>query len=233
MNLLLGAALNGVLALGALALRGVDRGGAIAGAAMGTALFALSGWRGYLLLILLFILATSTTRLGHAGKSAMGIAEQRGGRRGAGKVLANLSAGVAFAFLAQATAHTAACTIAMSAAFATAACDTVSSEIGKAFGRRHHLVLTWRLVPPGTAGAVTAVGTLSGLGAAALMAAAAWGTGVVGGPGAAIVTAAAFTATVLESFLRAASVDGGWANLANTLAGGLLAMVMYVVLSGA
>jgi uncharacterized protein (TIGR00297 family) len=232
-NLALGAAVNAALALGALSLRGVDRSGAIAGAVAGTALLASSGWRGYVLLILLFILATATTRIGHARKSAMGIAEARGGRRGAGKVLANISAGVVFALLAHATAYTAACTTAMAAAFATAACDTVSSEIGKPFGRRHRSVLTFRRVAPGTAGAVTAVGTLSGLAAAALMAAAAWGAGLVGGPGVAIVTAAAFVAAAIESFLRAASVGNECANLANTLAGGVLAMAMHVLWLGA
>ncbi len=233
MNLLLGAAVSAVLALGALALRGVDRSGAIAGAVAGTVLFAFSGWRGYLLLVLLFILATATTRIGHARKSAMGIAEEKMGRRGWSKVLANISAGVLFAILGRATACTAACTTAFAAAFATAACDTVSSEIGKAFGRRHRSVTTFLAVAPGTAGAVTAVGTLSGLGAAALMAAAARGAGLISGSGVAVVTAAAFTAALIESFLRAASLRGEWANLVNTLVGGVLAMAMHVLLSGA
>jgi uncharacterized protein (TIGR00297 family) len=231
--LLLGAALNAVLALGALAGRGVNRSGAIAGAAAGTALFVLAGWRGYILLVLLFILATAATRVGYGRKEAMGIAEEGGGRRGAGKVLANLSAGVLFAMLAQVTALTAAFTAAMAAAFATAACDTVSSEIGKARGGRHFLITSFRPVPPGTAGAVTVAGTLSGLAAAAVMAAAAWGAGLAGITGAIIIAAAAFTATVLESFLKAASVAGGPANLVTTLAGGLLAIVMHLVWSGA
>jgi uncharacterized protein (TIGR00297 family) len=220
------------LALVAFVLRGVDRSGAVAGAAAGTALFVSAGWRGYILLVALFVLAAAATRAGQDDKSARGIAEERGGRRGAGSVLANISVGVVFAVLAQATAYTALCTIAMTAAFATAACDTVSSEIGKAYGRRHCLVATLRRVDPGTAGAVTVIGTLSGLAAAALLAAAAWGVDVIDGFGMVAVTFAAFIATVFESFLRAASVESGYANLANTMAGGLLAMAIYAVWSG-
>lgn len=233
MSVLLGAAISAALALAAYALRGVNGSGAFAGAVAGAALFAFAGWRGYVLLIALFVLATAATRAGQGAKSAMGIAEDRGGRRGARNVLANISAGLAFALLAKTTAYTTACTIAMSAAFATAACDTVSSEVGKACGRRHYLVTTLRRVPPGTAGAVTAVGTLSGLAAAALLAAVAWKVGLIGGLEGAAVTAAAFIATVVESFLRALSVGSGCANLINTLAGGLLAMALYAVWSGA
>jgi uncharacterized protein (TIGR00297 family) len=233
-NLLFGSVINTALAVAAFALRGVDLSGAVWGALLGTALFVFSGWRGLVSLAFLFILVTAATRIGHDRKSAMGIAQEREGRRGARNVMANISIGLTFAFLAQATVHTAACTVAMTAAFATAACDTVSSEIGKAFGRRHYLVTTFRRVQPGTSGAVTLAGTLSGLIAAALMAATAWVTGLIGGFGVAAVTAAAFTAALLESFMRATSLvwrpDGAsMANLANTLAGGLLAMVIYAL----
>ena len=41
---------------------------------------------------------------------------------------------------------------------ATAAADTCSSEIGKAYGRRTFLITTFRPVPPGTEGAVSLEG---------------------------------------------------------------------------
>src|SRR6185295_1801836 len=56
------------------------------------------------------------------------------------------------------------------AAVATAAADTCSSEIGKAYGRRTFLITSLRPVAPGTEGAVSLEGTLGGLGGALLVA---------------------------------------------------------------
>ena len=49
--------------------------------------------------------------------------------------------------------------------------DTVSSEIGKAVGGKTISLRNFKLVPPGTEGAVSLAGTLAGIAAAALLAA--------------------------------------------------------------
>ena len=61
--------------------------------------------------------------------------------------------------------------IPMLAALAEATADTVSSEIGQAFGGQPILLTSLRRVPPGTDGAITLYGTLVGILAAAIIAA--------------------------------------------------------------
>ena len=55
------------------------------------------------------------------------------------------------------------------AAFAEATADTVSSEIGSEFGGRPWLLTTLQRVQPGTDGAISLIGTLTGILAAALV----------------------------------------------------------------
>jgi uncharacterized protein (TIGR00297 family) len=58
------------------------------------------------------------------------------------------------------------------AALAEAAADTVSSEVGQVLGGRPRMLTTLRLVEPGTDGGVSLIGTLAGVAAAVLVAAA-------------------------------------------------------------
>lgn len=231
-NFVWGAAVNAVLALAALAVGGVGLSGAISGWVLGTLLFGFGGWPAFLMLFLFFALGTLTTKLGFAKKAALGIAQSRGGRRGARNALANTAAGVFFAFLAVATPYAAACSVAMVAAFATAACDTVSSEIGQAFGRHHFLVTTFRRVRAGTDGAVSWEGTLAGIGAALVLALTAWTAGLVSVGGVAIVTVAAFFGATLESYLgatveRLAGIDNEFVNFTNTVVGAVAALLLH------
>jgi uncharacterized protein (TIGR00297 family) len=231
----IGAAVNAVLAIGAHLARGVDLSGALCGWCLGVALYALSGWRGFALLLVFFVLGTACTKIGYARKAILGIAQEKGGRRSARNALANTGAGVLFAFLAVATPHHALFTLALAAAFATAASDTVASEIGQAFGRTTYLVTTFRRVPAGTDGAVSFEGTLAGIAASTLPAALAASTGLVSWTGAAVVVVAAFIGTTLESYLgatleRTNTIDNEVVNFANTLAGGLAAMGIWALL---
>ncbi len=228
---LAGAAVNAVLAVLAYAARGVTVGGAVWGWALGTALYGLGGWRGFLMLFGFFVLGTATTKLGYAKKAALGIAQEKGGRRGPRNAFANTLAGVLFAFLAVATPHTELFLLAVAAAFATAACDTCSSEIGQAYGRRHFLITTFRRVPAGTDGAVSVEGTLGGLAGAAVLAALAWAIGLVSPGGAVVVTVAAFFGATVESYLGATieaidAIDNELVNFANTAIGGAAALAL-------
>lgn len=61
------------------------------------------------------------------------------------------------------------------AALAEAAADTVSSEIGQVLGGQPRMITTLRKVDPGTDGAISLIGTLAGIAAAAIVAlAGAW-----------------------------------------------------------
>ncbi|HET9298980.1 MAG TPA: DUF92 domain-containing protein, partial [Candidatus Polarisedimenticolaceae bacterium] len=228
-DLAAGLAVNVVLAVLAYLARGVTVSGAVWGTVLGTLLYALAGWRGFLLLLVFFVLGTLVTKVGYARKAALGIAQERGGRRGARHAFANAGAGVLFAALAASTIAPGPFTLALVAAFATALSDTTGSEIGQAYGRTPYLVTTFRRVPPGTDGAVSVEGTLAGIAASALLAGIAWSVGLVPATGAAIVVVAAFVGTTLESYLGAAAAgseapDNEAVNFLNTLAGGLAAI---------
>jgi len=232
----IGALINLGLAIGAYAARGVDLSGAISGWCLGVTLYAFGGWRGFSLLLLFFVLGTAATKIGYAKKALLGIAQEKGGRRGAKNAFANTTAGVIFAFLAVATPHHAVFTLALVAAFATAASDTVSSEIGQAYGRTTYLVTNFKRVRPGTDGAVSLEGTTAGIGASTVLALFAVATGMTSWAGAGIVVVAAFVGTTLESYLgatleRMRTVDNEVVNFANTLAGGLAAMAIGAWLS--
>lgn len=57
------------------------------------------------------------------------------------------------------------------ASLASKLSDTVSSEVGKAYGRTTYLATSFKVVPRGTEGAVSLEGTLAGLAAAVVFAA--------------------------------------------------------------
>jgi len=111
-------------------------------------------------LMMVFVLTFAATRYGRAKKEARGLSESRRGRS-ASQIVANL--GIAGLFAAAGRYE--GCV----AALAEAAADTVSSEIGQATGHPARLVTTGRMVPAGTDGGVTLIGTLAGLVAAALV----------------------------------------------------------------
>ena len=230
--LLAGAGINLLLAVVAYAARSVALSGAIVGWLLGTTLYAFAGWRGFSLLAAFFLLGTVATKLGYARKAALGIAQEKGGRRGAGNAVANAGAGVLFAVLAVATEYSLVCTVAMAAAFATAANDTVSSEVGQAYGRRHFLITTLRRVAAGTDGAVSVEGTVAGLVAGAGVGLLAAAVGLMPAAGAAVVALAALAGGTLESYLGATvtGLNNELVNFANTLIGALVAVGLTVAI---
>ena len=151
--------------------RTVSLQGAVVGAVIGIAVFACTGLGGWILLFASFFLATASSRMGLSRKTLLGIAEERGGRRGAGNAIANCGLAVWAGVLAVATPHREAALLAFVAALAAGASDTVASEIGKAWGRRTLLVPTFVPVKPGTSGAISLEGTAAGLVAALALAA--------------------------------------------------------------
>ena len=232
-----GALINAVLAGLAYAARSVSVSGALGGFVLGTALYTLGGWRGFLMLFVFFVLGTLTTKLGYRRKETLGIAQEKGGRRGVKNAVANTLTGVLFAFLAVSTASPEIFTAALVAAFATAACDTVSSEVGQAYGRTHLLITNFRRVPAGTDGAVSLEGTLAGLGASLVLAGIAWQVELVTLPVAGIVAAAGFAGATIESYLGAIvekldMLDNELVNFANTMIGALIALVATRALFG-
>jgi uncharacterized protein (TIGR00297 family) len=143
--------------------RTVTLSGAVCGGLLGIAIQLTAGWGGWLLLLATFVMAVVTTRLGLRRKRLLGIAEARGGRRGAANAFANTGVAAAAAGLSVLSYATQPALLAFVAALAAGGSDTAASEIGKAWGRRTYLVSTLRPVDAGTSGAVSLEGTAAGL----------------------------------------------------------------------
>ncbi len=197
------ATVTGGFAALAYVLGMVSRDGALGGFVVGATIYACLGLQGFAILALFVVCGSALTRLGYRSKQGRGIAQSRGGRRGARNALANCGVAVTCAFLATLTSSevfAAAFVASLGAAFA----DTAESEVGQLARRAPRVITTLRKAPPGTDGAVSVPGTLAGIAAAVLTAFLGLAVGLLAGPGAALVVAsAAFLGTVADSLVGA------------------------------
>jgi uncharacterized protein (TIGR00297 family) len=187
--------------------RSVSRSGAVAGAVVGIAIYCGGGVGAWMLLLTAFLAASITSRIGLKRKSLLGIAEERGGRRGAGNAIANCGVGVIAAIAAMTTPNTPMALVALAAALTAGGSDTVASEIGKAWGRSTFLVTTFGRVAPGTPGAMSGEGTAAGVVAAFGLAALAVALGLMSTSAIVAVVVGATAGALVESVL-AATLEG-------------------------
>ena len=184
-------------------LRTVSRSGAIVGALIGAIIYVGGGAAAWLLLLATFLAASVSSRFGLARKQQLGIAEERGGRRGAGNAIANCGVAAVAAIAAVTTPYSAASLAALVAALTAGGSDTVASEIGKAWGQSTFLVTTLRRVKPGTAGAMSLAGTAAGLVSACTLASLGAALGLIPLSAILLVAAAATAGAIVESALGA------------------------------
>ena len=234
---LVGLAVNAAIAVLAFLVGSIDISGAVSAVVVGTAITAGLGLPGLALMIAFFVLGTTTTRFGYRTKAARGIAQEKGGARGWRHAWANggvpaflaVLAGMALPGLRDLLA------LAYAAAVATAAADTCSSEVGKAWGRRTFLITSLRPVPPGTEGAISLEGTLGGFLGALGVGATGVLTGLFGWPAALLVAVAGLLGSLAESVLGPVAERRGWMddnllNAANTAIGALVVTLIVRLL---
>lgn len=224
-------AVNTAAAAGGYLLRTVCMSGMVVGWAIGVVVYAAAGPAGWALLFLTFAVAAVTSRLGLKKKALLGIAEERGGRRGGGNAFANTGLAAIVAAAAVATPFRDAALVAFVAALATGGADTAASEIGKAWGGRTYLPLTLGEVRPGTPGAVSLEGSAAGILAALALAGAGALLGLVPAWTVWAIVAGAIAGSVLESALAATlessrTVNNDLLNFINTATGAIVATVI-------
>jgi len=183
-----------------------------------------------------FVLGNLATRIGFARKRALGIAEARGGKRGAAEVFGAMGLAAWMTPLAhlargQGGDVTPALLVAV-APLAAKAFDTVSSEIGKAVGGTTISLRSFRAVPAGSEGGVSLAGSLAGLAAAVLLCAGivplGWGSWGAAG----VLVAIAMLANVFESYWGEYAAgrgldQGPHANILMTLLAAVLAWLAF------
>lgn len=175
-------------------------------------------------LLLLFILTYLATKQGAERKQ---VADQRNGRNAA-QVIANLGVAgffgslqgvlIAERFAAYgswccgdvATAWVSLPFIPMLAALAEATADTVSSEIGQAYGGSPLLITTMRRVPAGTDGAISLRGTAAGIAAATIVVASAIPALGMNAKECALALLSGTAGFLLDSLLGATLERKGW-----------------------
>ncbi len=182
--------------------RGVTTSGAIAGAVVCFVLFTGVGPAAVLVLLSVFCLTWLATRFGYQRKQSLGTAERREGRQ-ASQVLANLGVAALCAGLFRLSGGNAIWLLAMSAALAEAAADTVSSELGQTSRRVPRLITTWDRVPAGTDGGISRRGTAGGLLAAAVVGVVCVLAGIVSSKQSYVALGAAMLGMLADSFLGA------------------------------
>lgn len=165
-----GVAAAAAVAIAARRARALSRSGAVATALLGSVTFGLGGvaWAAPLLAFFVFSSLLSAISKRRARRDFAEVFE-KGGERDAGQVLANGGvAGVAVVlnFLHPDPLWYAAFVGSLSAA----AADTWGTEIGVLSRGSVRSVLTFRLVPPGTSGGVSLVGSVGSVAGACLVA---------------------------------------------------------------
>ena len=206
---------------------------------LGVIVWGTLGWRGYLIVMLFFLLGSALTFVGIEQKEAEGIAEERSGVRGAGNVWGSaLTATIcAIATLFYPFPIKQLFILGYVASFCTKLADTTASEVGKAYGKTTYLITTLKPVPRGTEGAVSLEGTIAGILASVILAVIAWIIGLISPLGVVWCIIAAFIATTIESLIGATLesrfewLTNDLVNFINTVIGAIAAIVLSSIFS--
>lgn len=216
--------------------------GIVAAFLLGTLTWRAFGGDGFLLVATYFIIGTAATKVKMVQKMEQGVAEKRKGRRGPGSVIGSSAAGCVCAFLTifgvGGAAFSQLWRLGFVASFCTKLSDTVSSEIGKAYGKTTYLVTSFKVVPRGTEGAVSVEGTLAGILASVALAFVSFLLGQIGSHEVIICILAAQFANLGESIIGASFqeregfrwLNNDIVNIINISMGSIIAVLMQQAL---
>ena len=205
---------------------------AATGALLGWIIYAGGGLTGLAMMTVFFILGTAATSWKKDRKMDIRSNAGHQNTRTTAQVLANAGvAGLAGLLGLLSKSHGPLLRIAMAGCFASATADTLSSELGMAYGRRFFNIMTGRPDRKGLDGVVSIEGLLIGAGGAALIA-----TIFMIGEGRngitfLVITFSGVFGNWVDSVLgalfeRKGQLSNDMVNLLNTLAGALLAVLL-------
>ncbi len=230
-NLIAAAALAFSFGYFAYRARAMDLSGLFSGALIGLLLIVFADVRWFVVLLVFFVLGAAATRYRFDYKRRIGVEQEKSGVRGYRNVFANGIVAAAAAVLYGVTLPPAFVALFLGAV-ATAAADTVASEIGVT-GRTPYLITTFERVRPGTNGGVTPIGELAAIAAALAIGLVAYLLGVADGAMLLVTVAAGFVGTNADSVIGAVLENRGLignsgTNLLATLSGGVFAALFFL-----
>jgi len=206
-----GLVVSGAFGTAAYRLGTIDRRGLVAGIAVGWAIYGGLGPSAFGLLAMFFVLGSSATRIGKAQKDSLGVAQSSKGARTVRHVLPNGGVAALCALVAALSPEAGPVwAAAFCGSLAAATADTLSSEIGQAFGGEPRRLPTFRHAKVGEDGGVTLVGTAAGAVGALVIAAVAALVGLTPSVGA--VAAAGIAGNVADSLIGGTFERRGWVN---------------------
>lgn len=225
-------------ALLAWGVRAVTAGAALTGVGLSLVLCLAAGPAALIPIVTVFLLTLLTTRIGRRKKERLGAAgstaERRHGR-GALQIMANVGVAAICAAPLIFLNHARYILLAgAAAALAEAAGDTVSSELGQAFGGTPRLITTWRRITPGQDGGITVVGTFFSLCAMILVCVACEWADLLLPQFYGTVLTAAFLGTIVDSLLgatleRSGRLGNNGVNFSSTAFSAIFAMAVLFV----
>lgn len=213
----------------AVALRKLTVMGALVGGVTGFFVYAGTGYTGIVMMASFFVMATLATSWKKNVKAALYPDEIAGGPRNAGQVLANAGVAAAAGLLGFVFPdHRSLFSLMTAAAFASAASDTISSEIGNIYGRKFYNILTWKSDKRGADGVISLPGTFAGV-AAAIIIATIYSTGFGWSPDFFWIVLAGTIGNLFDSVLgatleRKRYIGNDTVNILNTLVAALVVL---------
>jgi len=218
--------------------RTADLSGLFSAALVGIILLVFAAPQGpqwFLIMLVFFILGSAATKYKFEYKKRIGVEQGKGGARGYRNVFANgiiaAAAAVLFGVFQQPIF-----VVMYVGCVATAAADTVASEIGVT-GGIPRMITTLKRVPIGTNGGITVTGETVALLGALVVSVIAMLLSVITPQMMVICTLAGFIGTNIDSVVGATLENKGFlgnagTNLLATLGGGIFAVSLYLILAG-
>ncbi len=240
LRIVLGCILCTAVALAGHRKKALSPSGALMSWVFGIIVMVLCGLSWFLLLLVFFAFAAAATKYKYKTKERIGAAQERLGARSWTNVVANGMS--ALLFVVSEFLHPGAIFVAgYLGAVSTAMADTLSSEIGMTSRRDPWLVTSFKRVKPGTHGGVSLLGTAAALAGCAVLALFAWGLRLETRSHWTLVMVAVIclvggmVGTMVDSvmgalFERKGKMSNGQVNLFSTIAGGLAAMAVLLLL---
>jgi uncharacterized protein (TIGR00297 family) len=206
---------------------------ALTGGLLGWLVYAGAGPTGLVMLADFFVLVTAATSWKKREKALLPGKDAHQSTRRTSQVLANGGvAGMAGLLILLHPSWKAPLTVAIAGSLASAAADTLSSELGSVYGRRFYNILTWRPDRKGLDGVVSLEGLLIGVAGASIIAGL-YALGNGWNKACIVIIASGTTGNLTDSLLgatleRRGYISNDWVNFLNTLIAAIAAGIMVM-----